>query len=109
MPLVRPEGSISLTWDTLGMCFIHSEFYMVPFNIAHDMSPAGLMYGFVSPINLHVIMVVVMRFFTDYKSDMGKLVMVPSRMAERDLNVLFLLDFASSFPWEWLPMRTKFG
>ena len=47
MPLVRPEGSISLTWDTLGMCFIHSEFYMVPFNIAHDMSPA-MMYGFIA-------------------------------------------------------------
>ena len=29
MPLLRLEGSFSLTRDTLGRCFIHSEFYMV--------------------------------------------------------------------------------
>ena len=28
-PLLRLEGSFSLTRDTLGMCSIHSEFYMV--------------------------------------------------------------------------------
>ena len=50
------------------------------------MSPAGLMYGFVSPINLYGIMVVVLRFFTDYKSDKGVLVVVPSRIANPNIS-----------------------
>ena len=54
------------------------------------------MYGFVSPINLYGIMVVVLRFFTDYKSDKGVLVVVPSRIAKRSLKGWLLLDFAGS-------------
>jgi len=104
MPVLHPESRIRTAWDLIGLLFIIYETYAIPFYIAFKVKPHSteLLWITICCINSYFMMDIGMSCITAFRSDMGIVIMVPSRIIKRYARTWLLPDVISGIPWEWM-------
>mmetsp|Transcript_133386 Transcript_133386/g.231710 ORF Transcript_133386/g.231710 Transcript_133386/m.231710 type:complete len:1019 (-) Transcript_133386:147-3203(-) len=103
VPVIHPQASLRLFWLILSFFFITVEVFAIPFYIAFDVSPAGMMFIVTSASNGYFLVDILITFFTGYMDNNGTLVMAPGRIFRNYVLTWFAMDFISAIPWDWMP------
>mmetsp|Transcript_63549 Transcript_63549/g.148219 ORF Transcript_63549/g.148219 Transcript_63549/m.148219 type:complete len:847 (+) Transcript_63549:51-2591(+) len=105
VPVLFPDCRYLIVWDLLCLLFIIFETFALPLWLAFDVHPTGPTFYFVSFVNLYFIVDIPTNFFRGFKTESGRVVMSPWRIARRYIKWL-PLDILAGIPWEWIHTAT---
>eukprot|EP00929_Paragymnodinium_shiwhaense_P053315 TRINITY_DN26678_c0_g3_i1.p1 TRINITY_DN26678_c0_g3~~TRINITY_DN26678_c0_g3_i1.p1 ORF type:complete len:947 (-),score=182.98 TRINITY_DN26678_c0_g3_i1:199-3039(-) len=108
-PMIYPDSQRLLVWTGIGIFYIVFEAFAIPFNIAFDWEAAGWSFLFVSSMDLYFIIDICLTFITAYRNEADRLETNYAKIAKRYAKSWMVPDLASGIPWEWLPVRSKYG
>lgn len=99
---LHPDGNVRAVWDVLGLFFIMSETYAIPFFIAFRVDFSGNLFLWCSIVNVFFLTDICMSFITGYRIAEGRYEMRVSRIAPKYIRGTLAIDCLASIPWEWV-------
>lgn len=108
LPVFHPDSIVRLIWNMTGFLFVIFEAFLIPFYLAFDYEPQGLMMVFISTVNVFFICDIIFSFLTGVIQH-NLPVFCLKRIAISYLTTWFVADVLSGIPWEWIDMSNSGG